>query len=88
LALEVAFDSIGGYDHGVYFIPLAGISSPENLVTAIADNIGCSFSGKTIPEAQLLDYLREKEMLLVVDNFEHLLEGAELLADIMTAAPG
>jgi DNA-binding SARP family transcriptional activator len=72
LALEVAFDSIGGYDHGVYFIPLAGISSPENLVTAIADNIGCSFSGKTIPEAQLLDYLREKEMLLVVDNFEHL----------------
>jgi predicted ATPase/DNA-binding SARP family transcriptional activator len=88
LALQVAFDNIGWYDHGVYFIPLAGLRSPEFLATAIADTIGYSFSGQAAPEAQLLDYLREKEMLLVVDNFEHLLEGAELLADIMTTAPG
>jgi predicted ATPase/DNA-binding SARP family transcriptional activator len=86
LALQVAFDNIGGYDHGVYFIPLAGLSSPEFLATAIADTIGYSFSGQATPEAQLLDYLREKEMLLLVDNFEHLLDGAGLLAEIMTAA--
>jgi DNA-binding SARP family transcriptional activator/tetratricopeptide (TPR) repeat protein len=86
LALEVAFENIGGYDHGVYFIPLAGLGSPEFLVPTVVDGISLTLSGDADPKTQLLDYLREKEMLLVLDNFDYLMEGAGLLAEIMTTA--
>ncbi len=44
--------------------------------------------GPADPRAQLLAYLREKDLLLVLDNFEHLLAGADVLSDLVEAAPG
>ncbi|NIV39345.1 MAG: AAA family ATPase, partial [Anaerolineae bacterium] len=76
------------FTQGVYFVPLVALHSPEALVPAIADALNFTFYREAEPRQQLLDYLREKEMLLLLDNFEHLLEGATLLTDILTVAPG
>ncbi len=87
LALEAAAEQLGIFLHGVYFVPLAASSSTEFIVPAIANALDFSFSGRKAPQEQLLNYLREKEMLLVLDNFEHLIEGASLLVDILQSAP-
>ncbi len=87
LAMQAAEEHIGDFLHGVYFVPLAPLSSPAFIVSTIADAIGFSFIGRQDPKTQLLDHLRDKEMLLVLDNLEHLLTGTELLLDILRRAP-
>src|SRR5262249_45458324 len=88
LAIQAARGQIGARAHGVYVVALASISSAEFLVSAIANSLSFPFNGPQDPKVQLLNYLREKELLLVLDNFEHLLDGAGLLADILTSASG
>jgi predicted ATPase/DNA-binding SARP family transcriptional activator len=89
LALEAAKRQIGRFAHGVYFVPLGPVSSPTYLVATIAESLQFAFynghHGRQ-QRAQLFDYLQEKELLLVIDNFEHLLEGAEMLSDILRQA--
>ncbi|MFC1976566.1 BTAD domain-containing putative transcriptional regulator, partial [Chloroflexota bacterium] len=95
LALQAATEHVGIFLHGVYFVPLAALSSATFLVSAIADALDLRFSGSQDPETELLDYLHEQEMLLVFDNFEHLLSspeggiegGTKLLLDILKHAP-
>ncbi|MFQ5615328.1 MAG: BTAD domain-containing putative transcriptional regulator, partial [Anaerolineales bacterium] len=75
VALQAAGEKIGAFLQGVYFVPLAPVRSAEFLVSAIAEAIAFSFYSREAPQDQLVNYLREKEMLLVLDNFEHLLDG-------------
>lgn len=86
LSLEVARSQIGRYTDGVFFVPLAPLSSPNDIVTTIAENIGFVFHGENPPAQQLVDFLKDRSMLLVLDNFEHLLEGALLVTDIVKSA--
>jgi predicted ATPase/DNA-binding SARP family transcriptional activator len=86
LALHAAADKSreGMFLEGVYFVPLASVSSSDLLAAAIADAIQLAFQGPADPKVQLLQYLRNKEMLLVLDNFEHLNEGgARFVMDIL-----
>jgi predicted ATPase/DNA-binding SARP family transcriptional activator len=82
-----------GFPDGVYFVRMAPLESAEALVTAVAKAVGFSFYGDADssagpdPQQQLLDYLRQKRLLLLMDNFEHLLEGVELVAAMLAAAP-
>ncbi len=87
LALEVARARLDRYRYGVYFFPLSEISSAAHMLTFIADNIHFTFSGRGDPQAQLVDYLRDKQILLVLDNFEHVLEGADVLAEMIRLLP-
>jgi predicted Ser/Thr protein kinase len=75
------------YPNGVFFVPLAGLTSSESLAPAIAEALKFNFFGGGEPTAQLIDYLREKRLLLVLDNFEHVIASAGLVADILQAAP-
>ncbi len=88
LALQAAADHRGTFAHGIVFVPLTSVRSSELLVSAIADALGFSFREGVHLEGQLLGYLREKELLLVLDGMEHVLEGAELLARILHRASG
>ena len=88
LSLEVARRSIGKHRDGVYFVPLAPLSSPDDIVTTIAENIGFVFHGDQPPETQLINFLKERDMLLILDNFEHLMDGAGLISDIVKSAGG
>jgi predicted ATPase/DNA-binding SARP family transcriptional activator len=87
LALQIAFDLVDEYTHGVYFIPLASVSSPMLLISAIVEALGFQLEGDAEPQDQLRNYLREKEMLLILDNFEHLLDSAGLLTDVISNSP-
>jgi DNA-binding SARP family transcriptional activator/predicted ATPase len=88
LALEVVGRKADTFLDGAYFVPLIALTSIQALVPAIADVLDVSFSGQKDLKSQLLNYLRPRELLLVLDNFEHLLEGAGLLADMLAHAPG
>jgi predicted ATPase/DNA-binding SARP family transcriptional activator len=78
----------GAFLEGVFFVPLASVSTAELLPSGIADAIQLAFQGPADPRVQLLNHLRDKEVLLVLDNFEHLIdEGAGFLTDILAKAP-
>jgi len=95
LALAAAADlaESGAFPDGVYFVPLASLAAPEEIVPAIAEAVGFPFQADgRRPRQQLFDYLRPKTMLLLLDNFEHLLaedqpDGAALAADLLSHAP-
>jgi predicted ATPase/transcriptional regulator with XRE-family HTH domain len=84
---------------GIFFVPLVSVGTASGIVAAIARAAGFNFYSNTPPKQQLFNYLREKRMLLLLDNFEHLLAppgrsltgdkgGGILLSEILTTAPG
>jgi DNA-binding SARP family transcriptional activator len=87
LALEAALAQLDYFPQGVFFVSVAGLDAPAGIVPAIAEAVGFTFYQGTPPHQQLLAYLSGKTMLLLLDNFEHLLAGASLLVDILQAAP-
>ena len=87
LAIQAASNQQGNFLDGIFFVPLAPLSSAEYVLPAIANGLSFSFSGTKEPKTQLLDFLREKEMLVVLDNLEHLVSEAGFLAEILQHAP-
>ncbi|MFN8442863.1 MAG: BTAD domain-containing putative transcriptional regulator [Caldilineaceae bacterium] len=83
LALETARSHQSIFADGVAFVSLAPLESVEQIHSAIADALNVSYQRDVSPSEQLLHVLREKELLLMLDNFEHLLVGAELLSTIL-----
>ena len=87
LSLQAAADQLTYFVDGVFFVPLVPITAPHLIAPAIAQALNLPAHGSSDPHAQVLDYLRDKQVLLVLDNFEHLVEGVDLLAEILTVAP-
>ena len=87
LAMQAAVDARDGFPDGVSFVELAPVRSADLVVLTIADALAVVLRGGHDPQAQLLGALREREGLLVLDNFEHLLDGAALVAALLRAAP-
>jgi predicted ATPase/DNA-binding CsgD family transcriptional regulator len=85
LALEAAGSA--DFTDGVFFVPLQAVSAPEYIVMATADAVGIPLFQGGEPWQQVLNALRDKCLLLVMDNFEHLLEGAALVSELLAAAP-
>lgn len=96
LALRAAEAEQGRFAQGVYFVPLAPVEKADSIVPAIADAVGFAFFGQSLrreeldrqqQKRQLLNFLNGKQMLLLLDNFEHLAPAAGLLSDLVQAAP-
>ena len=87
LAIEVACNEWEHFADGVFFAPLAAISSHEFMVPTIAQAVGFSFSGSADPQTQLINFLSDKQVLLLLDNLEHLLDGMDLVVTLLTNAP-
>ncbi len=88
LAVEVAHQQIGNFAHGTTFIDLAPLQNAEGLIPATAQALNFKFQpGEEDARTQLLNYLTDKKMLLIFDNFEHLLDGALFLVEITESAP-
>jgi predicted ATPase/DNA-binding SARP family transcriptional activator len=94
LAIEAAqrlVDNVtkdASFTNGVFFVPLDEVSSVKALVSAIANALNYPFPDSHDLKEQLVNFLRPKNLLLLLDNFEHLLDGAELISEILTTAPG
>lgn len=87
LSLEVAKALLGRNPDGVFFVSLAPLTHPDDVVLAIAEQIGFTFYGGGPPSQQLLSFLQNRSMLLVLDNFEHLLDASRYVDDIIRTAP-
>ncbi len=95
LALQTAHHIVNGrsgmFLHGIRFVPLNSIDSAQFLPTKIAESLSFSFSGSASPQEQLINYLRSKELLLILDNFEQLIgknnRSVSLLTQILQEAP-
>jgi predicted ATPase/DNA-binding NarL/FixJ family response regulator len=75
------------FSNGVFFVPLQPLGSDDGIVSALAEAVGLQFYAGDESQQQLIDYLRPKALLLILDNFEHLLENADLVADLLANAP-
>lgn len=88
LSIQVASEVSELYPDGVCFAALAATPTAEAVLPALAQTLNISFYEGERPRQQLLDLLRGKQMLIVLDNFEHLLEACELIVEILSKAPG
>ncbi|MFL7810886.1 MAG: tetratricopeptide repeat protein, partial [Anaerolineae bacterium] len=102
LALQFAMQAPGErFPDGVHFVPMAPLHTADSVVRAIAQGIRLSLHAGADPRRQLLVYLRDKQMLVVVDNIEHLIglpggegdgpdqgESVEILLEALRQAPG
>jgi predicted ATPase/DNA-binding XRE family transcriptional regulator len=87
LALEVAGGTGDRYPDGIVFVPLAPVSDPNLLVSTVAQALGLREAGGRSVRGLVLDYLRERRLLLVLDNFEHLLGAAPEVTDLLASCP-
>jgi predicted ATPase/DNA-binding SARP family transcriptional activator/uncharacterized protein HemY len=87
LAIEATAQVQDAFPNGVYFVSLASVSQPEFIVPALGEALNINFQGVSDPKARVLAYLNQRRILLLIDNFEHLLDGAELLGEILLTAP-
>ncbi|MHB8646837.1 MAG: ATP-binding protein, partial [Thermomicrobiales bacterium] len=87
LALRVAADLRPRFADGVSFVPLAALRDPELVIATIAHTLGLSDTSDQPPLERLVAHLRGKRLLLVLDNFEHLLAAAPRVSDLLAACP-
>lgn len=77
-----------GFSDGIHFISLESVESGEMLLINLANQLGLTFKGQSDHFAQLVDLLASKDMLIVLDGFEHLTSEAGLLAQLLSQVAG
>lgn len=87
LAVQVANDLRDAFFDGICFVSLAALHDPGFVVAALAQTFDLPDAGEPSLHERLVTYLRPKRLLLVLDNFEHLLPAATLVADLLGACP-
>ena len=70
---------------GVYFVPLAPLQHPEEIAPAIVNALGLPVAGDKLPAEEMLHYLSDKRILLILDNFEHLLPDTGPIVQLLNA---
>lgn len=85
LAIEAARGLQPSFADGLCFVLLQPLQSPDQIIQTILNSL--NLTDVETPQSDLLAYLGDKHLLLVLDNYEHVLDGAPLLADILNAAP-
>lgn len=88
LALRVAHEAQDSFADGVFFISLAPISDPTLIVPTIAQTLNLAESPRRLWLDSLKDYLHDRQMLLVLDNFEQIMTAAPLLSELLSASAG
>jgi predicted ATPase/class 3 adenylate cyclase len=88
LALQAAAESLEDFPDGVFFVPLAPITDPALVPSAIGSVLGIREEGERSLPDRLRDFLSAKQLLLVPDNIEHLVGAAPIVAELLGASPG
>jgi predicted ATPase/class 3 adenylate cyclase/Tfp pilus assembly protein PilF len=87
LGLHVAAELLDDFKDGVFVVSLAPVTDPALVASTIAQTLGIREAGGQKLVASLKDYLRDKQMLLMLDNFEQVLEAAPLVWELLAGAP-
>ena len=88
LALRVATLLLDSFPDGVWFVALAPLTDPDQVLPAIARTLGVREATSATPDARLATWLRERRLLLLLDNFEQLLDAGPRVVELLAAAPG
>lgn len=87
LAVESAMSLVELFEDGVRYVPLSAATKSNDILRAITSAVGLSEHPTESTAVVLADYLRDRQMVLVLDNFEHLLESAPLLTELLRRCP-
>ena len=88
LGLQIALDLRHDFEDGVYLVRLTPVRDPSLVIATIADTLGIRETNDVSSLlGKLKDYLRDKEMLLLLDNFEQVLEAAPKIVELMETCP-
>ncbi|MDG4826695.1 DUF4062 domain-containing protein [Asanoa sp. WMMD1127] len=88
LATELAGMLGGAYPDGVRFVELSTVTTPDLVGSAVAAQLGLHTTASRPPIDDVAAYLRDRRLLLVIDNFEQVAEAAPVISDLLSAAPG
>jgi non-specific serine/threonine protein kinase len=88
LAIRAASEVTATYPDGIWFVALASVRDPALVPATFAHALDVRESATRSPEEAARDFLRDRRALLLLDNFEHLLDAAPLVADLLEACPG
>ena len=88
LAVEVALRVLDRFEDGVFFVPLAHVRDPYMVAPAIAEALGMRDTGVRPTVESLKAYLQDKNMLLLLDNFEQVIDAAPAVVSLLQGAPG
>ena len=89
LSLQLAADVVQDFRDGVYFVPLSAVQDPGLVPSVIVNTLGVAVTGNRNPLDAAIDYLRDRDVLLVLDNYEQLLpDGAAVVSDLLHAGSG
>jgi predicted ATPase len=89
LAIQIGLEMLDQFKDGVYLVMLEPISEPDLVISTIAEVLGIRESPGSRPVAEMLkEYLRDRQMLLLLDNFEQVVEAAPCVAELLETCPG
>jgi len=86
LSLQVAQEVLDHFSYGVFFVPLADDTNADQFISRVAQQLKVREGGRPLLE-NIKDYLRDKDILLVLDNFEQLVSAAPVVAELLASAP-
>lgn len=87
VVIQAAAEQLIDFTDGVHFVSLAPINSPDAVISAVASAVHFSFSGEADMAKELLGFFKDRKILLVLDNFEHLLPAAAFVDQLLSSAP-
>jgi predicted ATPase/class 3 adenylate cyclase len=89
LGLQLAAEVSDDFSDGVFFVPLDALRDPDVVPSAIVNALGlpAAPSNAAPPLTRVIEYLRDRSLLLVLDNFEQIVDGAPVVAQILREAP-
>ena len=88
LAIQAALDSLGLFKNGVHRVNLHGLASPEQFPARVAESLKVGAYREKVLWEQVLEYLADKKLLLILDPCERLSSGATLISGLLQACPG
>jgi predicted ATPase/DNA-binding CsgD family transcriptional regulator/DNA-binding XRE family transcriptional regulator len=88
LALQAARGLTDAFEHGVFFVDLTPLRDPALVISNVAQELGVRDSGPSSLLESVQHFLRERRVLLVLDNFEHVADAAAQVGDLLAACPG
>ena len=88
LAVHVGTEAAHAYADGVWLVELTGVHDPRSVPARIAEPLGLVVSDASDPTALLVDALRDRTIMLILDNFEHVMDAAPVVGTVLRAGAG
>ena len=85
LAIQAASDIVNEFENGIFFIPLASVNDPKVVAQTIAQSLEVKVPGEQSAIESLKLYLKGKQMLLILDNYEQILSSAVLISELLAS---